>query len=100
MQTINIQNQVYSRPKFLWFVINFYRILGITFGGISLDKNGNLIKSTFWYHFGWLSFIFYASTIIFFITELFFDYALDSNKPIMYWISSILWDIITASMNC
>ena len=48
-----MSNNIISRQKFLTFVIYYYRILGITFGGVSLDKNGNIIKSEFWYYFGW-----------------------------------------------
>lgn len=33
------------------FIISFYRFIGITFGGISFNENGDLIKSKFWYYF-------------------------------------------------
>ena len=39
--------------KFLYFVIWFYRIIGVSFGGISLDERGTMIKSKFWYYYGW-----------------------------------------------
>ena len=51
-----MSNNIISRQKFLTFVIYYFRILGITFGGVSLDKNGNIIKSEFWYYFGWFGF--------------------------------------------
>ena len=56
-----------SQLKFVLFVINFYRILGITFGGISLDKNGNVIKSKFWFFFGWLGFVLFSIPIAYFM---------------------------------
>ena len=39
--------------KFLNFVLWFYRFIGVSFGGISLDKRGTMIKSRFWYYYGW-----------------------------------------------
>ena len=32
-----------QRSKFLMFIIFFYRFFGITFGGVSMDKNGKII---------------------------------------------------------
>ena len=40
------------KSKSFKLIIWFYRLTGITFGGISFGKNGTLIKSKFWYHFG------------------------------------------------
>lgn len=45
--------------KFLYFVICFYRIIGVSFGGISLNQKGLLIKSKFWYYFGWFGCVFH-----------------------------------------
>lgn len=39
--------------KFLNFVLWFYRIIGVSFGGISLDERGTMIKSKFWCYYGW-----------------------------------------------
>lgn len=46
--------------KFLYFVICFYRMIGVSFGGISLNQRGLLIKSKFWYYFGWFGCMFHV----------------------------------------
>ena len=57
------------KSNFLNFVIWFYRINGITFGGICLNDQG-IIKSKFWYFFGYFGCCFHItiSLIIAFIT--------------------------------
>ena len=72
METLKIKQQ----SQFLSLVINFYRILGITFSGISLDKNGNIFKSKFWHHFGWLSFVIYLIPLMLLIIALMYDYSI------------------------
>ena len=52
-------NKNNSKSKLITFVIYFYRILGTTFGGVSMDANGNIIKSKFWYYYGWFGCGFY-----------------------------------------
>ena len=34
------------------FIIWYYRVIGVSFGGTSLDENGTIVKSKFWYYFG------------------------------------------------
>ena len=53
----NLKMSVF-KSNFLNFVIWFYRINGITFGGICLDDQ-RIIKSKFWYYFGYFGFCFH-----------------------------------------
>ena len=74
----------------MMFAIKFYRILGITFDGLSLDKNGNIIKSKFWYYFSWLGFVIYTIPILFFILS--FGYNLFIKMGLtMYLLVNGLW---------
>ena len=82
-------------PKFLKFAINFYRILGVTFGGISWDKNGNLIKSTFWYQFGWLGFVIYTISILYFILSSF--KAFTERGLTIYLLVNVMWYITSTT---
>ena len=50
----------FFKLNFLKFVIWFYRINGITFGGICLDDQ-KIIKSKFWYFFGYFGCCFHIS---------------------------------------
>ena len=60
-------NETNRKLTFLRVLIYFYRILGITFGGISLDEKGNLIKSQFWLYYGWFGCIIYFSFMAFMV---------------------------------
>ena len=87
-----------SQHKFMRFVINYYRFSEITFGGVTLDKNGNIIKSKFWYHFGWFGFCFYSFPIAFFITaSLSFEQFKRINSP-LFLIFNITWYITSLSL--
>ena len=80
-----------SQLKFLRFAVNFYRFFGITFGEIALDKNGNIIKSKFWYHFGWLGFVIYTSPLLFFAISS-FGYKVISKMGLkMYLLVNGMW---------
>ena len=92
-------NETIQRSKFLVFVIFFYRFLGITFGGVSIDKNGKIIKSKFWYYFGWFGFVLFSIPIIFFIiASVSIDHVFRSKNLTMYWIITIIWHITCISM--
>ena len=94
-------NETNQRSKFLVFIIFFYRFLGITFGGVSIDKNGKIIKSNFWYHFGWFGFVLFSIlTMLFIIVSVTTDNAFKPNNLTMYWITIIIWFIILISMIC
>ena len=89
-----------SQLKFVRFVINFYRIFGITFGGIALDKNGNVIKSKFWFDFSWFGFgIALISMIIITIISLSFDLIKRVNLTLFTMINMMLF-INNFSMTC
>ena len=87
-----------SKSKFLSFVICFYRLIGISFGGIALDRNGDIIKSQFWYYFGWFGCCMYTVLLLFFIISSFTynDYII--NKINLYKILTILWLYMFTSM--
>ena len=88
-----------QRSKFLVFIIFFYRFLGITFGGVSIDKNGKIIKSNFWYHFGWFGFVLFSIPVIYSIILTFSTYnAFKSDNWIKYLIMTIIWNIICYSL--
>ena len=87
-----------SQPKFLRFVINFYRIFGITFGGIALDKNGNIIKSKFWHNFGWLGFGLYSIPMAYFIIASLSFKNLKAIDSSLFMIINITWYITSLSM--
>ena len=89
-----------SQLKFVRFVINFYRILGITFGGIALDKNGNIIKSKFWFHFGWFGFTIYSIPIIFFIIVSLSFLLFKIINSTLYTIIGVMLYIISLLMVC
>ena len=87
-----------SQSKFLVYPIYFYRFLGISFGGISIDKNGNIIKSRLWYHFGWLGFTIYSVIILYFLIQAIFDTIYKSVGLTIYWLTTIMWNITSASI--
>lgn len=87
-----------SRSKFLSFVICFYRFIGISFGGIALDQNGDIIKSQFWYYFGWFGCCMYTVLLLFFIISSFTQYDYIINKVNLYKILTILWLYTFTSM--
>ena len=87
-----------SQSKFLIYAIYFYRLLGISFGGLSIDKNGNIIKSPFWYHFGWLGFIIYSIIISYFLIYSIFDTIYQSVGLTIYWLTNIIWIISSTSI--
>lgn len=57
--------------KLISFVIWFHRINGVTFGGVSFNEKGTLIKSKFWSKFGYFGCLFHfiMSIIIIAITH-------------------------------
>lgn len=59
MNFSKIKNLNFSK-FLLTFIIWFYRIIGISFGGINFDKNGIIIKSKFWNYFGYFGCIFHC----------------------------------------
>ena len=79
-----------NSPKFRLFIINFYRILGITFGGLSFDKNGNIIKSKFWYRFSWFGFVIYTIVILFFMISSFSYKLISKMGLIMYLLVNVM----------
>ena len=96
MKTLKINSQ----SQFLIYAIYFYRLLGISFGGLSIDKNGNIIKSPFWYNFGWLGFTIYSVIILFFLIHALSDTIYKSIGLTIYWITIIMWIISSTSMIC
>ena len=86
--------------KFLFVFICFYRFLFITFGGISLDQNGNIIKSKFWNIYGWIGCCFYSLSILHFIYTLFtYDPLKQMNDSIsVFWALLIIWPFIAVSV--
>ena len=90
-----------QRSKFLTFIIFFYRFLGITFGGVSIDENGKIIKSKFWYHFGWFGFVLFSIPIMFFIiSSVSMDHPSKSIDLTIYLTITIIWYMIYISMIC
>ena len=64
----------FNFKKFLLtFVIWFYRIIGISFGGINFDKNGTIIKSRFWNYFGYFGCIFHCLVTGIFLADTFIN---------------------------
>ena len=92
--------KIHSQSRFLIYAIYFYRFLGISFGGISIDKNGNIIKSSFWYHFGWLGFVIYSILITFFIIYAINDSSYQSIGLTIYLITNIMWYTTDVTMIC
>ena len=62
-----------SYLKFLRFVIWFYRTIGVSFGGISLDRNGLINKTKFWMYFGYFGIGFYIATVLMYAVYRFYD---------------------------
>ena len=94
MKTLKINSQ----SRFLIYAIYFYRLLGISFGGITIDKNGNIIKSPFWYHYGWLGFVIYFILIIFFIIYAVNDTQYQSIGLTIYLFTNIMCCITNVMM--
>ena len=92
MQTLKSQSQFFK------FVIYFYRILGVTFSGISWDTNGNVIQSTFWYHFGWLGFVIYTIPITLFIIASTRKEKFQSMDLTVFWAINVIWYLVACSM--
>ena len=87
-----------SQLKFLSFVINFYRFLGITFGGVTLDKNGNIIKLKFWYHFGWLGFVIYTISLLYFAISSFDHDVISKIGLTMYLLFNGMWYLTSINL--
>ena len=87
-------NKNNSKSKLITFVIYYYRIIGTTFGGVSLDKNGDIIKSKFWYYFGWFGCGFYIilSSILLIMVFSFIDQLLKVSK--LYMILGVFGNIL------
>ena len=92
--------KINSQSRFLIYAIYFYRFLGISFGGISIDKNGNIIKSSLWYHFGWLGFVIYSILIIFYIIYASTDTLYQPIGLTIYLITNIIWYTTDAIIIC
>ena len=92
-----MKNLIISRSKLLLLVIYFYRISGITFGGLSLSKNWNIIKSPFWYRFGWLGFVIYSIPVIYMIYDSLSDTTFSSVNSIIYWVINVTWYLVSIS---
>lgn len=90
--------KINSKSKFLSFVICFYRFIGISFGGIALDQNGDIVKSQFWYYFGWFGCCMYIVLLFFFIISSFTHYDYIIDKVNFYKILTILWLYTFVSM--
>ena len=56
---MKLLKEINKRQEFLYFVICFYRMIGVSFGGISLNQRGLLMKSKFWHYFGWFGCVFH-----------------------------------------
>ena len=91
-------NETDCRLTFLRVLIYFYRILGITFGGISLDEKGNLVKSPFWLYYGWFGCITYISLTAFIVAsmhhQIFEQLNKDQNGTFLYYMILVIWPII------
>ena len=94
METLKINSQ----SRFLIYAIYFYRLLGISFGGITINKNGSIIKSPFWYHFGWLGFVIYSVNILYFLICIIFNTMYQSIGLTIYWFTSIMCCITNVIM--
>ena len=88
------------KPKFLIFVIIYYRVLLVSFGGISWDQNGNIIKSKFWNIFGWFGCCWHLSSVIFSVIALLIHEQFKHlNEAISkFWIILIIWSFIALSL--
>ena len=84
--------QVNSNFQIFNIVLYFYRIVGVSFGGVSIDnKKGLLIKSKFWHYFGWFgSFVHLIMAL--FVTALPFTSKslLDSTRNSKFTIKSLI----------
>ena len=88
---------------FLRLLIYFYRILGTTFGGISLDKKGNLIKSSFWLYYGWFGCMIYfglmALSVLTSLNQQTFEQLnKDKSGRSVYYMIVVIWPIIGSLM--
>ena len=92
-----MENLINSRSKLLFLIIYFYRISGVTFGGLSLGKNWNIIKSPFWYHFGWLGFVIYSIPVIYMIYDSLSDTSYSSVNSTVYWVINVAWYLSSIS---
>ena len=70
MNFSKIKNLNFSK-FLLTFIIWFYRIIGIPFGGINFDKNGIIIKPKFWNYFGYFGCIFHCLVAAIILAETF-----------------------------
>lgn len=61
------------------FIIWYYRMIGVSFGGISLDEKGIIVKSKFWNYFGYFGCLFHF-VIVFSLIQMLF---LSAIKPLM-----------------
>ena len=88
---------------FLRFLIYSYRILGTTFGGISFDGEGNLIKSPFWLYYGWFGCIIYFFSMMFFVLDSLHQQIFEqldkyNNGRSVYYMVVVIWPIVGSSM--
>ena len=93
-------NQInHKSTTFLRILIYFYRILGITFGGTSFDKNGYLINSPFWLYYGWFGCFVYFCLMVFFVISSMNQQTVEQLKKInngtfLYYMIVVIWPII------
>ena len=90
--------KINSQSRFLIYAIYFYRFLGISFGGISINEDGNIIKSSFWYHFRWLGFVVYSILITFFLIYASNNILYQSIGLTIYWLTNIMCYITNVIM--
>ena len=97
-------NQInHKSTTFLRILIYFYRILGITFGGTSFDKNGYLINSPFWLYYGWFGCFVYFCLMVFFVISSMNQQTVEQLKKInngtfLYYMIVVIWPIIGSLM--
>ena len=94
-----MKNQTnYKSTTFLRVLIYFYRIFGITFGGVSLDEKDNLTKSRFWFYYGWFGCLIYFISIMLLIfislsQQTFAQLDQDFGR-LQYYIIAIIWPVL------
>lgn len=75
---------------FYYIFLYFYRCLLINFGGLSIDSNGAIIKSTFWQVYGYLG-LFFHLVLSFSFAILDHIYYTINNNNFLVLFEMILW---------
>lgn len=78
------------------FMIWYYRIIGISFGGISLDEKGTIVKSKFWCYFGFCGCLFHIVIALSLIQILFLSASqqLVDSKLVIIKLFLIAWQFL------